>query len=423
MARDLLTAKTVANAKPNVKDRVLSDGAGLQLRILPSGTKIFELRYRVYGKASKITIGTYPDKDLKSAREKAGIYRDLVSDGIDPRQWEREEEAKKRAESLEKTVQDLFDDWMGSYVITHRKRPDQVDEFLQKDVIPFIGKIRAKDIERRHVVEIVDRIVQRGAIVKADKVLSLIKQMFSHGAAKGFMDRHPCPDLQRKHFGIKPKSNQRFLSEKEIIELFEKLPESGLPERTRYAIVILLATAQRTGELRQARWSSIDFKNKIWIVPPEYSKNGKAHIVHLSEFALRYFEKLKELSINDLVLGSYRKPDQPIDDKTLTKQIRDRQRETPLKNRTTSNGQSLILKNGPWSLHCLRHSAHTGMGGLGVPPYIVEKILNHTMPGIMGVYNHQPYYAERESALNLWGNHLDRLCNAKMSNVVYIRSK
>jgi hypothetical protein len=35
---------------------------------------------------------------------------------------------------------------------------------------------------------------------------------------------------------------------------------------------------------------------------------------------------------------------------------------------------------------------------MGVPPYVVEKMLNHTFDGVMAVYNHATYDAERRQA-------------------------
>jgi len=46
------------------------------------------------------------------------------------------------------------------------------------------------------------------------------------------------------------------------------------------------------------------------------------------------------------------------------------------------------------------------MNALGVAPHVVEKILNHTMPGVMAIYNRHDYADERKKALNSWGQHV-----------------
>lgn len=415
-----LTDKAIANAKPKDRDYYLSDSDGLRVRIKSSGVKLFELRYYFAGKRLALGFGTYPETRLKTARKRAFDSRCQLEAGIDPKAERARLDAERQANALEKTVEGLYHDWMQSYIIPYRKRPEQVKEFLQADVLRFIGKIKANSVRKAHLVALIEKIVQRGALVKADKVLSLVKQMFAHGVAKGLVEANPAQALQKRHFGIKPSHNQRYFTETEIRELFRQLPVSGLPERTQWVVILLLATAQRTGELRKARWQEIDFNNRLWTIPAEHSKNGKPHKVHLSAFALHYFERLQRTATSDLVIESPRLSGQPLEEKTLTKQIRDRQRTIPLNNRTGKT-ESLLLSNGEWSLHDLRHTAHTGMGGLGIAPYVIEKILNHTLPGIMAVYNHQEYLSEREKALELWGEYLDRLQNADLSNVIELR--
>ena len=338
-----LTHREILNATPGEKDRYLSDSDGLRLRIRPSGAKSFEVRYHLDGKKHAIRIGSFPETGLKAARARAFEIRRMVDNGLDPKLERRKDEDQRRAESLEKTVAEVYADWMESYIRVQRRRPDIVEDFMSVDVLPFIGKVRAKDIQRHHVVQIVERIVQRGAMKKADEVLKLARQMLSHGVAKGFLPVHPCPDLVRKHFKIpKHPSRSRYLSEAEIVELFQKLPESGLSERMQAAIRILLATGVRTGELRQARWADVDFDSRLWTIPPDNAKNAREHLIHLSDFAIENFKILREYSVGKLVLCNYRDPDRPIERTTLAKQIRDRQRETPLENRA-KNHRALLL--------------------------------------------------------------------------------
>jgi integrase len=64
------------------------------------------------------------------------------------------------------------------------------------------------------------------------------------------------------------------------------LPTSGLHERLQAAISLLLATGARVGELTKAQWKDIDLDAKTWSIPVKNSKNGRAHLIHLSAFAL-----------------------------------------------------------------------------------------------------------------------------------------
>ena len=50
---------------------------------------------------------------------------------------------------------------------------------------------------------------------------------------------------------------------------------------------------------------------------------------------------------------------------------------------------------------------------LGVPPYIVEAVVNHiTGPaksGVAGVYNKAQYLQERRKSLNKWNDHIESM--------------
>jgi Arm DNA-binding domain len=67
----------------------LSDGGGLQLRVKPSGSKLWNLAYRFAGKQRKLATGSYPDIGLKEARAKREEAKKLLASGWDPSQQKR----------------------------------------------------------------------------------------------------------------------------------------------------------------------------------------------------------------------------------------------------------------------------------------------------------------------------------------------
>jgi hypothetical protein len=65
-----------------------------------------------------------------------------------------------------------------------------------------------------------------------------------------------------------------------------------------------------------------------------------------------------------------------------------------------------------WVLHDLRRTVATGMAGLGVAPHVADKILNHqggAISGIAAVYQRFEFLAERQSALEIWSQHIDAM--------------
>jgi len=60
-----LTDVTVRSAKPGEKPVKLSDGEGMFLYIVPTGGKMWRLKYRVDGKEKLLSLGQYPEVTLK----------------------------------------------------------------------------------------------------------------------------------------------------------------------------------------------------------------------------------------------------------------------------------------------------------------------------------------------------------------------
>ncbi len=84
MARYLLTDKTI---QKGAKDglRRLSDGDGLYILFsVKGGSHGWRLDYSLSGRRKTLSLGTYPDTSLALARQKAGEFRTLIAQGVDP---------------------------------------------------------------------------------------------------------------------------------------------------------------------------------------------------------------------------------------------------------------------------------------------------------------------------------------------------
>lgn len=63
-----LTDTAVRQAKPREKAYTVADGDGLALFVHPRSGKYWHFRYRVGGKAHRVSLGTYPEVSLRDAR-------------------------------------------------------------------------------------------------------------------------------------------------------------------------------------------------------------------------------------------------------------------------------------------------------------------------------------------------------------------
>lgn len=415
MSESKLTDKALRARKPDIREQLVSDGGGLWARILPvdkGGAVNFYYRFELGGRERRFNCGTYPDTSLARARLKRNAARELVRKGIDPvdrLHAERQAELSAAAlRKMEKTVRELFQDWKRVYLSAHRRDGgEEVEATLEHDALPYIGDMKAKEVRLAHVVQIIDRVLDRNARRKANLVLSLLRQMFRHGMRRGFLETDPTLALTRKDAGGVQPPGQRHLTTEEISELAAKFPDSGLAERYRAAAFFLLATGARVGELVKAQWEDVDLKQRLWRIPAEHSKNGRQHLVHLSPFALRNLALMGTLKNGSFLLPGHVEGSR-INEKTISKAIRDRVRPVPLKNRT-SKTQTLHLSGGEWSPHDLRRTFASRLGDLGIAPHVIERCLNHAQNGLVGVYQRQEYLSERRDAFNQWGRKLSKL--------------
>ena len=135
-------------------------------------------------------------------------------------------------------------------------------------------------------------------------------------------------------------------------------------------------------------WDHVDLDRHLWVIPPEHSKNGKPHSIHLSDQALSV---LQEVPRNGQLIFA-------------------------LNGNTRFQGKSKAKKRldrisgvRGWTLHDLRRTAVSGMARLGVAPHVADKILNHqsgTISGVAAVYQRHEFMNERRDALHLWGKHV-----------------
>ena len=423
---------------------MLQGGGGLALELNETdGRRIAraEFRFRLGDKRIDMRLGTWPSKGLAELRDLRDRARVQVKQGRDPRAVAREEKAeaeRQRAEAAAEkaraaarlTVRGIFERWDALHL--RRAFKDQgakVRRYFAKDVLPTLGDVPIEELNRARVAALVDGALERDAPRSAQMLLGYLRQFCRWSLARGYLDTDPTAALAKS--SIKTNGpRERVLSASEVRELARLLPQAGLPSWAPPAVWLLLATAARVGELLQARWEDFDLEAREWTIPAERAKNGRAHVVDLSDFALERLAELRALRSSPwLVAGRTPAKDgapaKPVNEKGLSKLLKDRQRPEgyePLKNRKAAGLRALVLPGGAWTPHDLRRTAATLMQGLGVTPAVIEKALNHSEPRrLVAIYQRFDYRGERRDAFNHLGNHLERLAKGEGTCVVALR--
>ncbi len=105
-----------------------------------------------------------------------------------------------------------------------------------------------------------------------------------HGVAKGLPKQNGRDD----HHAVLPYT--------EVPTFVAKLRSSGASETARLAFEFLILTACRTAEVLGATWSEVDFVQRVWPVPTDRMKAGRAHRVPLSDRCVEILKRTRELS-------------------------------------------------------------------------------------------------------------------------------
>lgn len=459
-----ITVKELEALKAEDKGRILTDGGSLkgQVYVARDGGVSVQFRFAYkFNKASKsILIGTWPKMGLADIRRARDEWRVQIHGGIDPVAERRKVaeqaqaaleaerlrvEAQREAELLkieadrqealllqkqrlqqlaEKearlSVKGLFEQWQRLELIQRADKGAEVERSFNRDVFPLIGEMAAEDVTKAHIQEIVDTIKSRATesmtmVRTAKKTLADLRQMFGFALDRDYIEADPTARIKKARLGVDVERD-RVLAEDEIVELFRRFPTSGLTETAQLALMLQLGTLARIGEVLSARWEHVDFTRRIWTLPE--TKNGRRHEIYLSDFALQTLERLREMTgLTPWLFPARRqKKEQPdfadhVCDKTVTKQVRDRQRSTgkPMSGRSKVV-DGLVLPGGRWTPHDLRRTGATYMAEMGVLPDVVERCLNHIEEKkVKRIYQRAQYEAPMRNAWASLGERLQKL--------------
>ena len=413
------TDKSIKALKPK-SDRYEAwedNGKGFGIRVSPTGMKSWIFLYRFEGLNRRMTFGRYPAMTLAEAHTLHAKAREQLIKGIDPGELLTRANIEHRGSP---TVAQLVNEYIEKWA-KRRKRTWQEDiRMLSKDVIPHLGRRKAKDVKRRDIILIIDEIVERGSPITANRTLRIIKKMFSFAVKRGVLDASPCVEIDPP---AKENKRERVLTEDEVKIFWLGLEKAKMSDGTKLALRLLLVTAQRKGEVAQAEWSEIDLKSGWWTIPKEKAKNERIHRVPLSQMAIDILKQAKELSRDSRwVFPSVK--NQAITPRSISRAIRNNSKKRPPEHPKHKPPYGEFFKTERFSPHDLRRTATSMMTGSGVDELHVSKVLNHTISGVTSRhYNHYTYDKEKQQALETWDRKLNSILTGKKAKVVNLKRK
>jgi integrase len=390
-----LTDVSVRNAKPTVAIQKLSDGAGLQLWIMPTGSKLWRLAYRFQGKQKLLAIGSYPVIALEAARKARDKAKKLLADGIDPSQQKRIDRINK-ATSDANTFSAIASELLqkkrieGKASNTIGKR-EWLYGFAEKD----LGQRPIAEISAAEVLAVLKKVEAQGLIDTAHRLRASIGEVFRFAIATQRTTNDPTTALRGALVTLKPTHRAAITDARELGALLRAIETYQAQPTTIAGLKLMALLFPRPGELRQAAWKEFDLEAAIWTIPAARTKMRFEHRIPLPHQALAIIEALKPVTGHSVyLLPHVSNPRRPMSENTLNGALR-----------------RLGYTEDQMTAHGFRAAASTLLNESGrFSPDAIERALAHQESDeVRRAYNRGAYWKERVEMMAWWADHLDAL--------------
>lgn len=386
-----LNAISASNIK---KPGLHPDGAGLYLRVKPSGARSWVFRYMHDRKPRYLGLGSAASVSLAIARSLAGDARRQLELGQDPFEVKRQAEIEAAADKARSMT---FKECAEAYMAAHEpswknaKHREQWHSTLQRFLYPKFGGVAVSSVTTEMVLDAIQPI-WHSMPETASGVRGRIEVVIDWAKARGsFSGENPA--RWRGHLAnLLPKPSKVAKVEHHAAMPFGDLPAfmselraaAGLTSR---ALEFTILTAARTTEALGAQWSEFDLDKKIWTVPAERMKAGKEHRVPLSPRAVEIIRDLETVKQNEFVFPG-EKPGRHLSNMSMLMLLR-------------------RMKRGELTVHGFRSTFRDWAAETtSFPNFIVEMALAHAIESkVEGAYRRGDLLEKRRALMVAWGQY------------------
>jgi integrase len=401
-------------------ERAVTKARGLSVLVYPNGCKTFVVRYVAEnGARRRLAIGDYPALGLAEARLKAGALRLQVVEGKDPADERR---TARREARFGETFEDLARGyWPAAARGLHggRRRPlrpetiERQKALWARHIKPVLGSRRYKDLRRADIRAFMQGFVVEGRL-SASSIASIgdvLRALYAYALHEDLVEANPALGLTRP---LAPQSRARLFDEDALRQILAALVDASHADDGRsdpharmvpimaLALRFTILTLCRRSEIAGAKWSEIDLKTRIWVIPPERTKNRQFHVVPLSLEAIEVLASARAWSATLGAAWVFPSPADPmahIDPHAMTRAV-------------ARICKRLGLPAG--SPHDFRRTGATILTGErhSIRRFIVGMLLGHTAhegAAVTAVYDRNEYLAEKRYALDAWARHVTEL--------------
>ncbi len=365
-----LTATAVRAALTN--PGTYQDGEGLFLKVDKRGGASWLVRLQRDGKRRDIGLGSAKLLTLADARDKARDVRKAIK--VEKRDIlaERKDAAAAKVTFREAACQYHKENEAGWKSDVY---PRQWLASLENYAFPKLGDFPTGSITAADIITVLTPIWQE-IPETARQVRNRICAVLDYSHAKGWRSSEAPSGNGSLKAGrglprqVKERKNRKampYVAVPAFMVALQRKPSFG-----RLALELLILTGVRSQEVRLATWAEFDLDARLWTIPADHMKRGKAHMVPLSDAALAVLAKAKVLRLagTDVVFpGTGGKP---MSDMTLLKVLRD--------------------ASEPYHVHGFRSAFTDWAANEGFADAVVEAALAHKTPdAVQAAYRRTTY--------------------------------
>ena len=394
-----------------------SFGLSLLVRTAKHGgvIKNWQQRYRKDGKYSSRGLGTYPEVSLEQARALAASFAlqgqpmlvRSIHGATDEQLAERMAPARHKVQAsvvfgpptamveVNRELRLPTFRWIFLESLEHRSRgfkkssktAAQAKSLFDTYISPNIADRPIEDVTSGDLVDCL-AVVWREKPATAKKIVQHLQGTFNHAIAKDLIDADPLAKAKIGLGKLKPSGkNHDALPHSEVAAALRTIRETSALASTKLAFEYLVLTASRSGEVRLADWSEIDWSKRTWTVPAARMKQKREHRVPISDRAIAVLNQAWGLSAGKgLIFPSATA--KVLSDNTISKLLRE--------------------NNIPAVPHGMRSSFRDWAGELtDCPSEIVEHALAHVEgSATVRAYRRTDFYERRRELMELWADYV-----------------
>jgi integrase len=409
-ARHWTDAKLAAvRLKRGTTERRVSVDSTLYLRLRDRPqrgglSRTWEYRAQVDGRRKYLNLGEYAHgQGLAWARAKLAP---LLVQEDQARKGEADhpvttEKYRRDGRKSDPTVAEVFDLWLDDLALRQRRESTIA---LQRanfdaDIRARIGDAKVGKIEVEALRACINGPKKRGALGQAAQVYKTLRGLINFALKEGYLKADPLASVENPKPYNPRQGSANAADDRGIVALYRTLddPASRIHRAVKLAIVFQLLTGARPTEVREARWQEIDRDTRLWRLPAERVKTGRAFDVHLSPQALRVLDQAAELDpARTGYLFPGRAAGQALSNLAITRALARLSARNPAARRLAP--------------HDLRRTFRTVLSRIGVAPHVAERCLNHADPSALArAYDAFDYRREMVEAWERAGAHIEAI--------------